>query len=655
MKTTYVTLFLIFFLSPSQLLTNELSNQTSPYLLQHADNPVKWMAWGKKAFDKAKKENKAIFLSIGYATCHWCHIMEKESFRDIKIATLLNKYFISIKVDREELPQVDALYQKSYKQYYGHAGGWPLNIFLTPQKEVFYITNYIPPKNSSKFEGFEQLLPKLHQVYENKAVLKKSIDLIAHRKFITTNRISKISLESLVQSMEKEYQSDYQGFGRSSQFPESSKLALMLDLAQLSNSEALKNNYFAMLDVMALRGLYDHVNGGFFRYSVDTSWEIPHFEKMLYTQAELLPLYVNGYVLSHNQLYKEIVQETIAMLSRRFEQDSLYFSASDADSIVGEGAFFTFTRSEIKNALKNNPYAQEIEEAMEFSYEGNFHDKVHINFYTSTRPNGFITFQKQLKKVTQKRRYPFIDTKINTAWNAMMVEALYKASIIDKTYACKAEKHLLALKDMMFDKGELYHQNILGHKAKQKGLLEDYAFFIGALIAAYESGFDQEHLLFAEYLLVKAKQKFYKNGLWYLSDDGLDVKAGLNDKYYTSAQAKILQDIIKLAALKGSFKYEKLVVESMKKLYSTLAKNQADTPALARLYLMQTKGIVVIKSSEENLEKNRFLFQRSKYPYILLKAKEYDDYLACTLRQCFAKEKDLKIFLTAINNYGKEH
>ena len=655
MKTTYVTLFLIFFLSPSQLLTNELSNQTSPYLLQHADNPVKWMAWGKKAFDKAKKENKAIFLSIGYATCHWCHIMEKESFRDIKIATLLNKYFISIKVDREELPQVDALYQKSYKQYYGHAGGWPLNVFLTPQKEVFYITNYIPPKNSSKFEGFEQLLPKLHQVYENKAVLKKSIDLIAHRKFITTNRISKISLESLVQSMEKEYQSDYQGFGRSSQFPESSKLALMLDLAQLSNSEALKNNYFAMLDVMALRGLYDHVNGGFFRYSVDTSWEIPHFEKMLYTQAELLPLYVNGYVLSHNQLYKEIVQETIAMLSRRFEQDSLYFSASDADSIVGEGAFFTFTRSEIKNALKNNPYAQEIEEAMEFSYEGNFHDKVHINFYTPTRPNGFITFQKQLKKVTQKRRYPFIDTKINTAWNAMMIEALYKASIIDKTYARKAEKHLLALKDMMFDKGELYHQNILGHKAKQKGLLEDYAFFIGALIAAYESGFDQEHLLFAEYLLVKAKQKFYKNGLWYLSDDGLDVKAGLNDKYYTSAQAKILQDIIKLAALKGSFKYEKLVVESMKKLYSTLAKNQADTPALARLYLMQTKGIVVIKSSEENLEKNRFLFQRSKYPYILLKAKEYDDYLACTLRQCFAKEKDLQIFLALINNYAKEH
>jgi uncharacterized protein YyaL (SSP411 family) len=655
MKIIYVTLFLIFFLLPTQLLTNELSNSTSPYLLQHANNPVNWMSWGEKAFKKAKKEHKPIFLSIGYATCHWCHVMEKESFKNKKIATLLNRYFISIKVDREELPHIDSLYQRLYKNNYGYFGGWPLNIFLSPQKEVFYIGNYIPPSRESFAEGFDTLLPKLHQIYQDKKRLEKNIYLYNHtQKYVSNSSKQKqLSLKSLIRSIEKEYDNEAAGFGKNKRFPQAAKTALLLELAELGKSEELRKKYFDLLDMMALRGLYDHVEGGFFRYSVDRAWEIPHFEKMLYTQAELLPLYIRGYMHRDKKLYKDVVDETIAMLERYFLYKSYYFSASDADSQNEEGGYFTFTQAEIKKALEQNPHAKAIEDAMEFSIEGNFHEKVHINFYSQKRPKGFLDFQKALKKIREKRVYPFVDKKINCAWNAMMIEALYKASVIDGRYAIKAKKHLDALMDLMFDKDVLYHQTIPKQMPMQKALLEDYAFLISAFIAAYEVEYDASRLDFAEYLLQKAKKKFYKNGIWYLSDDTLYIKADLNDKYYTSALAKMLQNISKLAALKSSLSYERFLQKSLKGLMPELEKKQSGVPALASVYLMQKYGVPVVKSSKKNLLKNRKEIERIPYPYLLREPGEYEDYLACTLRRCFAKEKTLFGIKKAINSLKK--
>jgi len=656
MKSRYVTVYFLFFLFTFSLYANALKGETSPYLLQHADNPVDWMPWGEKAFQKAKKENKALFISIGYSTCHWCHVMEEESFCDPKTAALINRYFIPVKVDREEMPQIDSLYQQRYKQYYGAFGGWPLNLFITPQKELFFITNYIPAKTMANHKGFDTLLLYLHQIYKNRSKLQKSIQKFEHTKKRTSLKHRKVefSLEMLEHAILQNYQKEYCGFGKSREFPEAAKLTLMFDVAQLRSNKVLMKNYFDMLDIMALRGLYDQVNGGFFRYTVDVNWEIPHFEKMLYTQAELIPLYLKAYILTKKPLYKDVIDETIRMLKSRFQKDSLYWSASDADSQGKEGGFFTFTQEEIKRALKDNPNAKDIEDAMEFSYEGNFHDRVHINFYTNKRPKGFIKFQKALQKLVQKRSYPFIDKKINTAWNAMMIEALYKASVINQKYLKEANRDLLALTQMMFDKGILYHQTLMPYQPQQKGLLEDYAFFIGALISAYERDFDKKHLEFANYLLSKAKEKFYKEGIWYLSEKQ-EIQADLNDKYYTSALSKMIQDIVQMAALEASFEYEKLAQRSIKSFEMQLKEDPLDVPALTRAYLMQQGGVVVLKSNKENLQKSTpILLKDIKYPYTLMKAKTLDDYLACTLRQCFAKEIDLHAIIKKINFYKKE-
>ncbi len=647
MKIIYVTLFLTLTLLHAQVFTNALSHETSPYLLQHAHNPVHWMPWGKKALLQAKRENKPIFLSIGYSTCHWCHVMEKESFTNAKIAALLNKYFICIKIDREELPQIDALYQNIYKEHYGHSGGWPLNLFMTPEQKVFYITTYIPPKRESYAEGFATLLPKMHQLYNDKKRLQKEVQSIAHAKrLLNKSALKELSTADFVHSIQKMYDDDYPGFGSSKQFPQASKTALLLDLAELTHNEKLKKDYFALLDIMALRGLYDHVNGGFFRYSVDVEWEIPHFEKMLYTQAELIPLYVRGYALSHKALYKDVVAETIAMLQKRFAWHHLYFSASDADSQNEEGGYFIFTPKEIDKALKYNVHEDDVRDALGLTTEGNFHDKVHLNFYTDARPKGFKHFQKALREIEKKRHYPFIDKKINTAWNAMLIEALYKAAYIDEKYAKMADESLKSLEDLMLRERELYHQTVPNHLPKQKGLLEDYAFFIGALIASYENSYDLSRLQEAEYLLTQAKEKFYEKGVWYLSE-AKQVKADLNDKYYTSAVSKMVQNIISVAALKESLRYDKFAQKSLDNLQNALAYKLADAPALARAYLMQKNEVILLKSKKKNLIDNRKKIQEIEYPYLMCAAKDYDDYLACTLRQCFAKERSLEkiIFL----------
>ncbi|MBA1433621.1 MAG: thioredoxin domain-containing protein, partial [Epsilonproteobacteria bacterium] len=606
-----------------------------------AHNPVHWMPWGKAAFIKAKKEDKPIFLSIGYATCHWCHVMEKESFTNKKIAALLNRYFIPVKVDREELPQIDALYQRMYKSYYGHSGGWPLNLFLTPNKKVFYITIYIPPTKESYAEGFDTLLSKMHQLYLHKKHLKEALYRIAHAKGLRQKTLKKeLTKADFIHSIEDMYDEDYPGFGNSKQFPQASKTALLLDLAELTQNEKLKKDYFTLLDTMALRGLYDHVDGGFFRYSVDVEWEIPHFEKMLYTQAELIPLYVRGYALCHKALYKDVISETVSMVQRRFAWNDLYFSASDANSQNEEGGYFTFTPKEIDKALKYNVHENDVRDALGLTTEGNFHDKVHLNLYTDERPKGFKHLQKALREIEKKRQYPFIDKKINTAWNAMMIEALYKAAYIDMKYAKMADKSLFALEQMMLRERELYHQTIPNHQPQQKGLLEDYAFFIAALLASYEHSYDIAKLQEAEYLLAQAKQKFYKNGVWYLSSTE-KIKAGVNDKYYTAAVSKMVQNIIRIAALKESLIYDKFAQKSLDALQNELAYKLADAPALARAYLMQKHGVVLLKSKRSNLLQKRKKIQAIKYPYIVTRVGHYDDFLACTLRQCFAKEKSL--------------
>jgi uncharacterized protein YyaL (SSP411 family) len=639
----------------SKNFKNDLQFESSPYLKQHESNRIEWMPWGEEAFAKAKKEHKAVFLSIGYSTCHWCHVMAKEAFENEEVAQVFNDNFVCIKVDREEFPHLDSYYQQLHLKVNKRSGGWPLSAFLTYDKKPFYVATYIPLKKEVYHEGLERLLPRIAKKYKEDfpAVQKqaKAIESIMNKPLeLVKNEDAKISVSTLINALTKEYDTIYGGFGKQRKFPEASKLGLMMDLALLSGDKKLLQQSLNMLDAMALHGLYDHVEGGFFRYSVDAAWEIPHFEKMLYNQAELIPLYVKAYFVTKKELYKEVVEESIAFLDKRFVEQNLYYSASDADTHHEEGGYFIFTKKEIEEALSKNPHKQEIEESLEHITEGNFEGKVHLNFFTNERPKGFELFVKELLGKRSAKEYPFIDKKINTAWNAMMIEALYRASLLDKRYAQKADEHLLALQNFMFERGELYHQSLVENKPKQLGLLEDYAFLISALIAGYESDYSDEKLDFAEYLLNKAQSKFYKDGIWYLSDDDLRIKADMRDKYYTSALAKMLQNYLKMASLKESFRYEKIVITSLEAINAALQREQSDAPATATAFMMQSLGVVMLKNTKEQLIKEKNAIQKIKYPYVLTKKSELDEYLACTMRSCFAKEKELKNIEKSIDN-----
>ena len=660
MRKIILVLFLIYSnILHSAEVKNSLQFETSPYLKQHELNKIEWMAWGNEAFLKARKENKAIFLSIGYSTCHWCHVMARESFENEKIAKEFNKYFVSIKVDKEEMPHLDVYYQELHQKVKNRPGGWPLSVFMTEKKKVFYITTYIPPKRESYSEGLDTLLLNLGEKYRTDKAIKevKSIEnILAKPKSSGDKTKAEISPKTLKNSMLDSYDSIYNGFGRAKRFPEASKLSLMMDLALIEEDEKLIQYSFDMLDTMALRGLYDHVGGGFYRYTVDAAWEIPHFEKMLYNQAELTSLYTRAYLLSDKKLYKNVVDETISMVDYRFLDNGLYYSASDADTDHKEGEFFLFESDEIREALKKNPHAKEIEESLEFTIEGNFDSKVHMNFYTDRRPKGFEKFKAKLLKIRKTKEFPFIDKKINTAWNSLMIEALYKASLIDAKYKIKADKHLSVLTELMFIRGELYHQTIADIKPKQLGLLEDYSFFISALLAGYGVDYDDEKLDFAEYLLSKAKSKFYKDGIWYLSDDELKIRATLKDKYYTSPLSKMAQNIIKIATLKESFKYEKLADATLESINEELRLKQSDAPAAAIAFLMQNLKIVSLKSKKENLLQNKKEIYKIKYPYVLTQKSKNDDYLACTMRRCFSKEAKLEKVIDVIQeNIRKSH
>ena len=640
MKILFLITLFVLFLSAKEL-KNELQFESSPYLLAHKDNPVNWKPWGDKAFTQAKRENKAIFLSLGYSTCHWCHVMEEESFSNEKLAKLFNKYFICIKVDREVMPHLDTLYQEVYLKIRHHSGGWPLSLFMTPSKEVYYAATYIPAQKQSYSEGLDTLLEKLGEMYQKNDAKFKD-DLAAIQKIINAEVVyeevkkTEISVNTLSKSLKENFDDIYSGFGSGRKFPEASKLSLMMDLAEINSDEELEDYAYEMLDVMALRGLYDSVEGGFFRYTVDAAWEIPHFEKMLYDQAELIPLYVRAYLKTGKKLYRDVVVETIAMLDKRYVKDDLYYSASDADTYHGEGAYFIFTQNELKGTG--------------IEYIENFEDKMHLNIYENQRPKNFLRMRKVLLKVRSKKEYPFIDKKINTAWNALMIEALYSASIIDKKYKKKADKTLKALSELMFKNYDLYHQTIIGMTPRQKGLLEDYSFFIGALIAGYEVDYDKDKLDFAEYLLNNANAKFYKKGVWYLSDDKLDIKAGLIDKYYASPLSKMLQNIINIASLKASSHYEEVALATLESQVDVLKFKQSDVPALAKAYLMQNLKVTILKSKKQNLLKYKKDIKKIHYPYVLTKEEKYDEYLACTIKLCYSKNKNFKTVIKAINS-----
>jgi len=637
--------------------SNALIYETSPYLTQHANNPVHWYAWNAETLQKAKNEHKPIFLSIGYSTCHWCHVMATESFENDAIAKLINKDYIAIKVDREELPHLDKYYQKVFTLLKQRSGGWPLSAFLSEDAKVFYIATYIPPSKKYNIEGLDTLLPRLAKNYkDNKLTLLKQADEIEKKMYLSdTQQLTKVGLDLKIMTkafngLQKQYDELYHGFSIQPKFPESSKVSLLFDLDALG-VEGAKKMALNILREMALRGLYDQVEGGFFRYSVDAAWEIPHFEKMLYTNAELIPLYLKAYQLTGDSLYKDVVVETIDMIEERFEKDAVYFSASDADSNHEEGAYFTYTYKELSQSMKYLTQKEKLSiyEDLDISEIGNFtqehesfDDKTHINFFTASRPKAFEKIRPLLKNIRKERAYPFIDKKINTAWNAMMIEALFSASSIDSKYTLLAEKRLSALLFTMYQKGILYHQSLLNTKPKQKALLEDYAFLISALIIGYEMTYQKHYLYLANKLAKESIHKFYDGEFWYLNEDRPKVYADMQDKYYKAPVNKILLSLLQLASLQSERSYLDIVQKSLSSKSYLLNETPSYYASALQVVLREKRGYITLKSSSVNLQKSKNYIEEIKYPFILTKVDEHlKSYLACDMFQCFSMDKEL--------------
>ncbi|MCD8545170.1 MAG: DUF255 domain-containing protein [Sulfurospirillum cavolei] len=429
--------------------TNELIHEDSPYLLQHAHNPVNWMAWSDKALAKAKEENKLIFLSIGYSTCHWCHVMERETFEDELSAKVLNDAYVSIKVDREEMPDLDKYYQDVHYLLTKRAGGWPLSIIMTPTQQVIFAGTYLPPQSMQGRMGFRELTSfikgKFDDAYEE--VQKSALSIEAaikqyERSFEQKEHIDAGTvLETFVSKVKTSYDDVSKGIGSAPKFPHASTWNALLDIYQKTgNLEALYMSEDA-LNAMARGGINDQIEGGFYRYSVDESWVIPHFEKMIYTNAELIEVYAKVFKITQKPYFQEVIDTTIKAMDERFLKEGLYLSASDADSEGEEGKYFVFGYANAKEALLKGGLSEvETKAVMDYfgiTKFGNFeHQSTNPILTCNEKPARLDGAIAILKEERQNVAYPFIDTKILTSWNALMVTALFEAGKSEKAKMC---------------------------------------------------------------------------------------------------------------------------------------------------------------------------------------------------------------------------
>jgi len=645
--------------------SNALINEDSPYLQQHVPNPVNWYPWGKEAFKKAKKENRPIFLSIGYSTCHWCHVMEEESFENEAVAKILNDNYISIKVDREEYPQLDKKYQLWYMAVHGKRGGWPLSVFMTPDMKPFHFATYIPAEEGYGSKGMFQMLPFYADLCKNdkkqfQTIVKKYSKI--HKEKNTQKAVkSKLTEESIkiyMSEVKKQFDPTNGGFSKRPKFPEASKLSLLLDIYALyDNKEALQMAELT-LRKMAEGGIYDQVGGGFFRYTTDEEWHIPHFEKMLYTNAELISVYVKLYEITKDPLYKRVVVDTIAQMEENFMQGGLYLSASDADSAGEEGGYFIFNYEEVKDPLlKKGMKAKDVEDALAYlgiEEDGNIDGELSNPHITSQSPPAKLQEVKAyLRALSLTRVFPFLDKKIITSWNAMMIKALFSASRIDEKYRTLAITRLDKLLNTVRRDGVLSHQTLLGKEPKQKALLEDYAFLIDTLIEGYDRTYDKNYLNTVKVLIKEAKEYFYRDQRWYLSNDGIKAYADFDDKYYTAALSLMLENMVRVASLSEDLALNSLVKKTLQSQGAVLEKNPQHASKLLHTFLRLQKGDVILKSTLTGLLNEKEQIDKMSYPFVLSKVEESDTFLACRVNSCFAYDKNITMLIRKIEKMVK--
>lgn len=514
--------------------TNHLVHETSPYLLQHAHNPVNWYPWGKEALQRAKEEDKPILVSIGYSACHWCHVMERESFEDEVTAGIMNQYFINIKIDREERPDLDNIYMDAVQTMTG-SGGWPLNVFLTPDGKPFFGGTYFPPQRAYNRPSWKEVLEGIANSYRNKkheidaqaenltAHLEQSNDFSKLLKVDTDKVISASNATSIFDNLMKSADKEWGGFGRAPKFPQSFSILFLLRYSYCTNNQTALQQALLSIDKMMQGGIYDQVGGGFARYSTDTEWLVPHFEKMLYDNALLLIVLAEAYQLTRQEKYKHTIQQTIEFVQRELlHPDGGFYAALDADSEGVEGKFYIWDKKEIDRLLGDD--ASLFCDYYDVSEDGNWE---HQNILWIKQPldefarlknigRGELhkTLEAGLKKLLfarQERVRPGLDDKIILGWNALMNTACSKAYAATGKiqYRELAEKNMNFLFNKMRDaEGIYFYHNWKDDKKGHPAFLDDYAFLIQALLQLHEITADTGWLIKARDLYKLVESEF---------------------------------------------------------------------------------------------------------------------------------------------------
>ena len=470
---------------------NRLLKEKSPYLLQHANNPVDWYPWGEEAFDKSKKEDKPIFLSIGYSTCHWCHNMAKESFENEEIANLLNKNFISIKVDREERYDLDNLYMKFVQASTGK-GGWPMSVFLTPEGLPFFTGTYFPRVDFRELTGFKTVLLSIIEMWKNNREkieeTAKSLLVFVENNYekIDYRELLELDIKESINSFKDTFDSEYGGFGDKPKFPMGHNISFLIEyFEQYNDEEAIKMASYT-LDSIFKGGIYDHVGGGFSRYSVDEKWIVPHFEKMLYDNALLLEAYTKAYKITKNEIYKKIVIDTIEFLKREMmDEKGGFYAGLDADSDGDEGKYYVWTESELEFILGKEDFSRFLK-YFNVDKQSLLKGKIALNRVKkdiSIYDYDFLEPRlEMLFKYRETRIRPTTDKKILTAWNSLLAKALFIAGdILEKEEYIELAKNILDFigKRLIID-GRIMTSYIDG-EVKYKGYIQDYSAYLDAL------------------------------------------------------------------------------------------------------------------------------------------------------------------------------